>query len=164
MAITRFFWPQISTGYRMGAPFPCVTLPSSPCILVGRADCTLLRGIVSMENFTVFKIFCWSYGSLHTITGTLVGCSIWVTLVSTRSLCPIRRYLILLNFWLVEPSRGLLPCPLLCFYVRSQLGVCLESPWSLAKQSGNITWSEDATFPDVKWTVKQPGGEVNTFT
>uniref|UniRef100_M4BSQ4 Uncharacterized protein n=1 Tax=Hyaloperonospora arabidopsidis (strain Emoy2) TaxID=559515 RepID=M4BSQ4_HYAAE len=36
-----------------GTPFPCLVFPSSPCVPVGRAGCTLLGGLVSRDNLTV---------------------------------------------------------------------------------------------------------------
>ena len=46
--------------------------------------------------------------NLHTIAGVLARCSIWVTLISTRSPCP-KTVLNFRAFWPLEPSRDLSP-------------------------------------------------------
>ena len=55
-AIPTLHWcpdDRLSEG---GTPFPCLVFPSSPCVLVGRAGCTLLGGLVSKENWTVLRM------------------------------------------------------------------------------------------------------------
>ena len=63
---------ELSTGaqkndYRRGTPFSCF-FTSSPCILVGRAGCTLFSGLVSMENLSLFGMGNISRVNLHAIT------------------------------------------------------------------------------------------------
>ena len=155
------WWPQISCdpdsllaprrpNVGGGTPFPYVLFSCSPCVLVIRADCTLLgrlcrwkiwtclrwgRGSVSVWKSSHRNLWLvWFRGACHGITFIHVGCSIWVTLICIRSPYP-NIDLDSRAFWPLEPSRDLKSSTTKGF-LRPIPVVGGEIPWThLAKQS-----------------------------
>ena len=61
-----------------GTSLPCRCIPSSPCVPVGRAGCTLLGGLVLRENLTVSGmgfVIVWKSSHDHGYTGGLLDVS-----------------------------------------------------------------------------------------
>ena len=87
-------------------PISCSMLRSA-FVPVGGVGCTLPYGLDSMPSLTLVGLV-RSRVNLHTIAGLLVRCSIWVTLISTRSPCKMQ-ILYSRVFWLLDLSRYFAP-------------------------------------------------------
>ena len=102
-------WSRLSTMPRRptiggGTPFPCL-IPSSPCVPIGRAGCTLLVGLLSMLHLTVFGtgvIACKSTHDHRLLVGTGYELPVY-----QRDRLVQYMILIWLTFWTLEPSRDL---------------------------------------------------------
>ena len=126
-----------------GTSFPCLVFPSSPCVPVGRAGCTLLGGLVSIEYLAVLGmgfVIARKPSHDHGYTFRLLDVSrldLNEIALSTMWMLDTRA------FWPLEPSRDLASCPLRSCCVQSQLGLSWE--FLIPSQLfGDITWFQYA--------------------